>query len=130
MRKFVIIAALAASAALAPAAPAAQPDLPEVSLKDICVMTWHHIGEVCVSQVDDIAKAKANCLATAEDKVACARIPGFIDPNATGSQRDAACIQIYLGYHGCIGDAPCWARAQAGEVPVVGDGPTLYCTAR
>ena len=128
MRKLILISALAL-AALAPAttAQAGQPDLP-VQLQDICVMTWHHIGEICTSQLDDIAKAKAQCLATSEDKTACARIGLIIDPSSATSSE--SCIQVWLGYQGCLLDSPCWVRSQAGEVPVLGNGPDLYCTAR
>lgn len=86
MRRAII--ALAAVAAFVPAASAQAADVQQ----DICVTTWHHIGEVCTSQLDDYAKAIATCVATREDKLSC--VPN-IGQRTTATSR--SCSQPFEG---------------------------------
>jgi hypothetical protein len=69
----VIRRALLAAAVVAAFAPAATANAAttDAAAQEICVMTWHHIGEVCVHHLVPLAKAEAECLATREDKLSC-----------------------------------------------------------
>ena len=107
MRALVIsvVAALVAAAALAASAAQAAPP-------DVCVPeTHHHVGEVCASQVDDIAVNKAECLQAAEDKTDCGISGVTINDElikeilpGTSVSTTEACIQIQWPWQGCLTD--------------------------